>query len=100
MSAMAIEDPWIAELEQQKVKADLMNWDLALEKYCAIERTIKAKQDIISSIKLEWLTQRHFGVSTAEECYLFLGKGIPIITLHSYCIIHLLKSGSMTPAYK
>ena len=56
MSAMAIEKPWIAELEKQKVKADSMNWDLAMEKYCAIESTIKAKQDAISSAKLEWLT--------------------------------------------
>ena len=56
MSAMAIEDTWIAELEQQKDKADLMNWDLAVETYCASESTISMKQDTISSAKLEWFT--------------------------------------------
>ena len=58
-----LEQQWIAQLEQQRVEADLMDWDLAVEHYCSIERTIWKKQDTISSAKLEWPTQTHFGVS-------------------------------------
>ena len=72
---MAIEDPWIAELEQCKVEADLMGWDLAVECYCAIEKTIWDMQDTILNAKLKWLTPRHFGVSNVDECYIFLKEG-------------------------
>ena len=36
---------------------------------------IAAILDTISSAKLEWLTQRHFGVSKASEFFLVLREG-------------------------
>ena len=72
MSQMVFNKAWNAELEKKRAGADLMCWDYGVPKYCDIERTIKAPKDSISSVKLEWLAQRHFGVSKLSEFYLFL----------------------------
>ena len=75
MSEMATEHPWIANLETKGAEVDLMRWDISVPIYCVIERIIMAKKNAIPSAKLEWLTQRNFGVSRVEESCLFLRKG-------------------------
>ena len=76
MSEMDTQHPWIAILETKRAKADLMCWDFAVPIYCKIEWILMAKKNTISSAKLEWLTtQRQFGVSRVEECYLLLREG-------------------------